>query len=111
MEAQFLYNILVLQSTAVIVLSIVLLMADRKQLWKWAKLLYIINAFLALFVATQKFKTHYTATDFFLYLMAFQAPYLVNLVISFASHRINGGVISHWSEFFREIRKKLLPIR
>lgn len=111
MEAQFLYNVLVVQSAAVIVLSVVLIVADRKHPWKWAKILYMINALLALFVATAKFKTHFAATDFFLYLMAFQVPYLVNLVIAFASHRVNGGVISHWQELLSEIRKKLLAMR
>lgn len=111
MEAEFLYNILIVQSASVIVLSIVLIVADRKHPWKWAKSLYVINALLVLLVATSKFHTHYTATDFFLYLMAFQVPYLVNLVIAFASHRVNGGVISHWQELLLEIRKKLLPTR
>ena len=111
MEAQFLYDMLILQSASVIVLSVVLIVADRKHPWKWAKSLYVINALLALFVATSKLQTHFTATDFFLYLMAFQVPYLVNLVIAFASHRVDGGVISHWQDLLLEIRKKLLPMR
>lgn len=107
MSVYVLHALVMIQSVMVIGLSLLLFVSDRGKPWRWLKLLYMPGALLAILLATIRFRQHFDVAEFFLFLMAFQVPYVANLITSFFSHRVNGGVLTSWKEIINALKEKV----